>query len=109
MQKRDKAILSELLDDIQRLQRHVSIILALKEEQPAGIIRLSQITELPEHKVRYSLRMLERGGIIKPSRAGAALNPVFLRQSKRIASDLGDLSAEITSELRKLQKALREV
>jgi predicted transcriptional regulator len=44
---------------------------AIMENQPIGIIRLSELLDFPQHKVRYSLRILEQEGLIKPSPEGA--------------------------------------
>ncbi|OGS51057.1 MAG: hypothetical protein A3K65_00920 [Euryarchaeota archaeon RBG_16_68_12] len=44
---------------------------AIQENQPIGIIRLSEMMSVPQHKVRYSLRILEQEGLIKPSPDGA--------------------------------------
>ena len=38
-----------------------------------GIIRLSEALHLPIHKVRYSLHLLEREGVIQPSADGAVV------------------------------------
>ena len=57
--------------ELELLQRHVEILKAVKDHEPIGIIRLSEITGHPQHKVRYSLRILEQEGLIEPSSQGA--------------------------------------
>ncbi|MGC8514513.1 MAG: transcriptional regulator [Thermoplasmata archaeon] len=108
MQKKQHVILGELVEDVDRLARHISIIEALRESQPAGIIKLSQITNLPEHKVRYSLRILEKNGVIKPSREGAVLTASFTRSHKQIAENVQKISKDISSVLKRLMNVLRE-
>jgi predicted transcriptional regulator len=109
MQKKQQhVILGELVEDVERLARHISIIEALRESQPAGIIRLSQLTDLPEHKVRYSLRILEKNGVIKPSREGAVLTASFMRSHEKIAENVQKISKDISSILKRLTNALRE-
>jgi len=44
---------------------------AIVQNQPIGIIRLSEMLNYPQHKVRYSMRILEQEGLIKPSPDGA--------------------------------------
>jgi predicted transcriptional regulator len=44
---------------------------AIMDNEPSGIIRLSEMLEFPQHKVRYSLRILEQEGLIEPSPDGA--------------------------------------
>ena len=60
---------------------------AIMENQPIGIIRLSELMKFPQHKVRYSLRILEQEGLIKPSPEGAVTTdklPEFLDYLKGI-------------------------
>ena len=59
------------LKELDLLERHIDILNVVKEKGPIGIIRLSQITEQPEHMIRYSLKSLEKNGIIEPSHSGA--------------------------------------
>lgn len=106
MNKNNPSILHELVGDVERLSRHLTIIEALLREQPAGIIKISQITDLPEHRVRYSLRVLERGGIITPSREGAILTPEFVENREKLAEDLSKVSEDISKELKKFRKSL---
>ena len=61
------------LKELDLLERHIDILNVVKEKGPIGIIRLSQITEQPEHMIRYSLKSLEKNGIIEPSPNGAMI------------------------------------
>jgi predicted transcriptional regulator len=64
-------MLSNLRREIELLRRHVLILDLVMRHEPVGIIKLSSISDLPQHKVRYSLRVLEQRGLIKPSQQGA--------------------------------------
>ena len=68
---RRSALTSKIEAEIKLLQRHVAMLKAIMENQPIGIIRLSELLSFPQHKVRYSLRILEQEGLIKPSPEGA--------------------------------------
>jgi predicted transcriptional regulator len=70
--------------DMELLARHVNILKVVMKSQPIGIIKLSELTKLPEHKVRYSLRILEKEGLIVPSANGATTSP-------RVRDFLGEL------------------
>ena len=65
---RRSALTSKIESEVKLLQRHVAMLKAIMENQPIGIIRLSELLNFPQHKVRYSLRILEQEGLIKPSR-----------------------------------------
>jgi len=68
---RRSALTSKIEAEVKLLQRHVAMLKAIMENQPIGIIRLSELLIFPQHKVRYSLRILEQEGLIKPSPEGA--------------------------------------
>jgi len=59
------SIFKEIREDIETLERHMTIIKTLLMEQPLGIIKMSQQTGIPEHKIRYSLRILENEALLK--------------------------------------------
>jgi len=62
---------SKIEAELQLLERHVAMLKAITENQPIGIIRLSELLNVPQHRVRYSLRILEQEGLIRPSPEGA--------------------------------------
>lgn len=62
---------SKIETEIDLLQRHVTMLKAIMDNEPIGIIRLSEMLKYPQHKVRYSLRILEQEGLIEPSPDGA--------------------------------------
>lgn len=68
---RKSVLASKVESEVKLLQRHVMMLKAIVENQPIGIIRLSEKLDYPQHKVRYSLRILEQEGLIKPSPEGA--------------------------------------
>lgn len=61
-------------EEIELIERHIELLRATMENQPVGIIRLSEILDLPKHKVRYSLRVLEREGVITATPDGAVIS-----------------------------------
>ncbi len=60
-----------MVRDLDLLRRHVSLLQTVEQEQPIGIIRLSELLGYPQHKVRYTLRVLEQEGLVRPSQEGA--------------------------------------
>jgi len=59
--------------ELELLGRHLDVLKTVKEHGPIGIIRLSQMTGQPQHTIRYSLRTLEKDGLIVPSPNGAVV------------------------------------
>ena len=72
-QSDDTALTSKFEKELDILKRHINILRIIKKEEPIGIIRLSEMTGFPHHKVRYSLRVLEEEGIIEPTVEGATI------------------------------------
>jgi len=53
------------------LERHLEVLRMVIENEPIGIVKMSNETGYPHHKVRYSLRVLEEEDLIEPSSQGA--------------------------------------
>ncbi|MES3517044.1 MAG: winged helix-turn-helix transcriptional regulator [Natronomonas sp.] len=54
-------------------KRDLLVLETVLEHQPVGISRIADHTGIDEHKVRYSLRMLENDGLIDPTPEGATV------------------------------------
>ncbi|MFH1100483.1 MAG: transcriptional regulator [Methanobacteriota archaeon] len=63
--------LSNVIEELNLLKRHIIILKTLRKNEPLGIVKLSRLTKYPGHLVRYSLSELEKRGMIKPSSKGA--------------------------------------
>src|SRR5437764_12462226 len=79
---------------------------AIMENQPIGIIRLSELLNFPQHKVRYSLRILEQEGLIKPSPEGAVTTDKLEEFLDYLKSVLDSMSSTV-QELRKTLGLIR--
>ncbi len=97
---RRSALTSKIESEVKLLQRHVAMLKAIMENQPIGIIRLSELLNFPQHKVRYSLRILEQEGLIKPSPEGAVTTDKLEEFLDYLKAVLDSMSATV-QELRK--------
>jgi len=89
--------------ELDLLGRHLDVLKTVKEQGPVGIIRLSQMTGQPQHMIRYSLRTLEKDGIITPSPHGAVV-------TDRVHETLGTLEStldEFNTMVQELKKKLK--
>lgn len=89
--------------ELELLGRHLDVLKTVKEHGPIGIIRLSQMTGQPQHMIRYSLRTLEKDGIITPSPNGAVV-------TDRVHETLGTLEStlnDFTTAVQDLKKKLK--
>ncbi len=64
-------MVERLEDQVEKEKRDVEILRVVIEQGPIGIVSIAEETDLPEHKVRYSLRMLENDGLVEPTPKGA--------------------------------------
>ena len=86
-----ESMIEKLVDELGLLERHILMLKITRENQPVGIIRLSEILDIPKHKVRYSLRLLEKEGLISPSTEGARVTDKYDAYMKDVESKLDDI------------------
>ena len=89
------AITKRLENEVSLLERHVKMLKTIKENEPIGIIRLAELLGHPQHKVRYSLRILEQEGLIVPSPDGAVTTEKFDELMKDIDRLLEDMEKAV--------------
>jgi predicted transcriptional regulator len=58
-------------DEVDILDRHFQVLQTVIANEPISIVKISNETGYPHHKVRYSLRILEEERLIEPSLQGA--------------------------------------
>lgn len=87
------------------LERHIKVLKQVILNQPVGIIKLSQILDMPEHKIRYSLRLLEQEGIIKASPTGARVT----EDTKKILSHIKDVLDDLERKSTRIRKEIEEI
>jgi len=84
-------MVDRLQNQVEKEERDLTILRAVIEDGPIGIVKLSERAGLPEHKVRYSLRMLENDGFIQPTPDGAIPAEDIEERVERINSGLTEL------------------
>jgi predicted transcriptional regulator len=93
------SILTEKVSgEFEMLERHLLILKQVVENEPIGILKLAEETNIPSHKVRYSLRVLEQEGLIKASAPGAVTTEqtvLFLEELEGMIEDLSRRSEEL--------------
>jgi len=87
-----------VLHELELLKRHVIILKKVMESGPIGIMKLSLETGIPDHLVRYSLRVLEQQVLIAPSTQGAVATKSAQDAYSQLRSELekiGEMTGEI--------------
>jgi predicted transcriptional regulator len=98
----DSTITDRIRNELELLERHVTLLKIIMRDQPIGIIRLSEHSGFPQHKVRYSLRILEQEGLIKPSPDGA----MTTEKTEAFMPELKNILKDISTTAKNLQKAI---
>ena len=92
----EKNLIEKLRQEIVVLERHLKILKIIVDDGPIGIIKLSEITKYPAHKVRYSLRVLENHNLIVPSSNGAKTTNETTRFINEFKNILGDMKTRLS-------------
>lgn len=74
--------------ELELLKRHVTVLRKVMDSGPIGIMKLSLETGIPDHLVRYSLRVLEQQGLIAPSTQGAVATELSREACSRFMDEL---------------------
>ena len=81
------------------LERHLQVLKMVIENEPIGIVKMSNETGYPHHKVRYSLRVLEEENLIEPSSQGA----ITTERTSEFVDELEDKMSEIVDKLESMK------
>ncbi|WP_026190409.1 hypothetical protein [Halomicrobium katesii] len=88
-------MIDRLEKEVDMLERHLQVLRMVIENEPIGIVKMSNETGYPHHKVRYSLRVLEEENLIEPSSQGA----ITTEQTSGFVDDLDEKVDEIIDKL----------
>ena len=84
-------MLEKIQEDISLASRHIEVLRAVASHQPIGIIKLSELLGVPQHRIRYSLRVLESSGYIRASSAGAIVTPRAEEMFMHLNEDIDEI------------------
>ena len=98
-------LINKLELEMEMLERHLLILKYVIAQEPIGIMKLSEETGLPKHKVRYSLRVLEHEGLIGPSMHGA----VTTEKTKKFVETLGNRIAGVDAKFEEIKRLQRDL
>lgn len=85
-------MIDRLEEQVEKEARDLQVLEVVIVQGPIGIVRISDETGLPEHKVRYSLRMLENDELVDPTPKGAVPVDDIAEHLDRINNGLDDLA-----------------
>ena len=88
-------MIDRLEKEVDMLERHLQVLKMVIESEPIDIVKMSNETGYPHHKVRYSLRVLEEENLIEPSSQGA----ITTERTEEFVAELDDKIDEIGAKL----------
>jgi predicted transcriptional regulator len=94
-------MIQRLADQLDKESRDLRVLAAVIKHHPIGIVRLSEETGVPEHKVRYSLRMLENDELVEATQQGAI-------PGDDIAERVAELNAGLESLAERLEALVED-
>jgi len=84
-------MLNKMKDEIELVSRHLDVARAVADHQPIGIMKLAELLDLPSHRIRYSLHVLEQEGYIRASPEGAVATTRTLELFENLNENIDDL------------------
>ena len=88
-------MIDRLEKEVDMLERHLQVLKMVIENEPIGIVKMSNETGYPHHKVRYSLRVLEEENLIEPSSQGA----ITTERTEEFVEELDDKLHDIVDKV----------
>jgi predicted transcriptional regulator len=84
-------MLSKITGEVELLERHLSVMRVVARQGPIGIMKLTEELGQPQHRIRYSLRVLEQMQYIKATPSGAVATPKAYEMLTNFNQDLEKL------------------
>jgi len=88
-------MIDRLEKEVDMLERHLQVLKMVIENEPIGIVKMSNETGYPHHKVRYSLRVLEEENLIEPSSQGAITTDRTTEFVEELEGKLNEIIAKL--------------
>ena len=92
-------MIDRLEKEVDMLERHLQVLKMVIRNEPIGIVKMSNETGYPHHKVRYSLRVLEEENLIEPSSQGA----ITTDATEQFVEDLDDKLDDTIGKLNEMK------
>ncbi len=98
-------VIKKLKQEAEIALRHIEVLKTVMENQPIGIFKLAELMDMPRHKIRYSLRVLEQSGIIEPTQYGAIIKDEAYGKIEDLKKDIDEVK-KLVEEMSKILNSL---
>ena len=92
-------MIDRLEKEVDMLERHLQVLKMVIDNEPIGIVKMSNETGYPHHKVRYSLRVLEEENLIEPSSQGA----ITTERTEEFVDELDEKLDDLVQKLQSMK------
>jgi predicted transcriptional regulator len=100
-------LLEHIGTELELTERHLLVLKKVIEEAPIGILKLAEVTGMQNHKVRYSLRVLEQANLIKPSAQGAVPGDAVPKFMEEFGLELEKINEKV-SRIREIEASIQK-
>lgn len=88
-------MLKKLKQESEIALRHIIVLQEVQKNQPIGIFKLSELLNMPKHRIRYSLRVLEQSGIIEATQYGAVIKEGAEKEFEKLKKEIDTIIKNI--------------
>ena len=88
-------MLDKINGEVDLLERHLQVMTAVSAPGPIGIMKLTEELHQSQHRIRYSLRVLEQMGYIQATPSGAVATEKAISMLKELDAHLDELIAKL--------------
>ena len=81
---RQDTMIDGVAEEVDMLDRHLEVIQMVVDNEPIGIMKMSNELGYDHHEIRYSLRLLEEEDLIEPTQQGAITTDETDRSSRAL-------------------------
>ena len=92
-------MIDRLEQEVDMLSRHFRVLELVLENEPIGIVKMSNETGYEHHEARYSLRVLEEEQLIEPTNNGA----IVTDQASEFVTDVDEKLDTVSDKLEEMQ------
>lgn len=88
-------MIERLARQLRKEERDLLVLEAVLSQHPIDVPAIADVTGIDEHKTRYSIRMLEEGGLVDPTPDGAVPTEDIARHVDEINAGLDSLADRV--------------
>jgi predicted transcriptional regulator len=94
---RSDTMIDGVTDEVDMLDRHLEVLHMVVNNEPIGIVKMSNELGYDHHEIRYSLRILEEVNLIEPTQQGAITTDETRSFIENLDEQINDIRTRLTA------------